>query len=136
MANIGIIYANMKTPSSPHGFTLVELLVTIAIVGIIAVGATSQLSGMNNAASEARNQQNAQLLASVAMAAQAAGLDFIDPDGDLSRTVAAISRGDRVRRGAFAGECFRVPLGALEADAATAFLRIDQEKGMLVYVAE
>lgn len=121
----------MKLSSSSRGFTLVELLITILLVGVLVVGATARLSGMNNAASETRDQQNAQMLASVAISAQAAGLDFVDRDGDVSRTVAAISEGATASRGAFAGEFFGLRLGSDAAERAITFLRI--QDGMLVY---
>lgn len=129
---MGIIDANMKAPASQHGFTLVELLMTILIIGILAVSATAHLSGMSDAAAGTRDQQNAQMLASVAMSAQAAGLDFVDPDGDLGRTVAAISVGGTVRTGAFAGQFFGLRLGTAEGERAMAHLRIDG--GSLVYL--
>lgn len=122
----------MKTPVTQRGFTLVELLITVLVIGVLAVGATAHLSGMSNAAGGTRDQQNAQMLASLAMSAQAAGLDLVDPDGDLGRTVAALSAGDTVKTGAFAGQFFGLRLGTAEAERAMAHLRIDG--GALVYL--
>lgn len=124
----------MKTTSSQRGFTLVELLITILIVGTILVGATARVSGINGAAGETRDQQNAQMLASMAMSAQSAGLDFVDREGDLGRTVAAISEGDTVKRGVFAGQFFGLRLAAAEAQRAQNYLGI--HNGMLVYLGK
>jgi prepilin-type N-terminal cleavage/methylation domain-containing protein len=126
------ICETMKCSSSSRGFTLVELLITVLLVAVLVVGATARLSGMNNAASETRDEQNAQMLASLAISAQAAGLDFVDRDGDVGRTVAAISEGATVTRGAFAGQFFGLQLGSVAAERAMSYLRI--QDGMLVYL--
>lgn len=124
----------MKTFASQDGFTLVELLVTVLVIAVLTMAAMAQFGGINGAASVARDRQNAQMLASVANTAQAAGVDFVDPDGDLDRTVAAIRVGSTAARGAFAGEFFGLVMGSGEAERAKSYLRVGE--GMLVYVAD
>ena len=54
-------------------FSLVELLVVIAVIAVIAAIAIPNIAGINDAATTARNQRNAQLIASTYNNSLAAG---------------------------------------------------------------
>ena len=65
-----------KTRSLKAGFSLVEMLVVIAVIGIIAAIAVPNIGRINDSAKDATYRRNAQKLASVFASAQAAGHDF------------------------------------------------------------
>ncbi len=65
-----------KVTSLKAGFSLVEMLVVIAIIGIIAAIAIPNIGSINSSAKEATAKRNAQSIASVLNAAAAAGVDF------------------------------------------------------------
>jgi type IV pilus assembly protein PilA len=64
---------NVKLTSRKAGFSLVEMLVVIAIIGIIAAIAIPNIGSINKSARYATAQRNAQSVASVMNAAIAAG---------------------------------------------------------------
>jgi len=66
----------MKSPNRSvlaQGFSLVEILVAIAVIAVIAAIAILNSTGGASGANEAKDRQNAQNIAAVAAAARAAG---------------------------------------------------------------
>lgn len=96
-----------KSCPSTHGMSLMELLVTIAILGIIMSITLMSMGGSRQAAEDQKDKRNAQEIASVAAMANAAGASFIVPD-DEQATIANLRDGTAPETGAFRGRIFRI----------------------------
>jgi prepilin-type N-terminal cleavage/methylation domain-containing protein len=117
--------------TSTRGFSLVEMLTTIAVLGVMTAIALMSISQINQNSKETRDRRNAQELAAVCAVAQAAGVEFV-VSGDLPKTIENIVAGGTASEGAFAGKSFGMR-GLQPADQETASKYLELADGNLNY---
>ena len=116
------------------GFGLVELLVTVSIIGVMAAMAVSVWGANHDVYEGVRAKRNAQELASECYTASVAGVHFVVPTS-LEATLEKIMIGAVPTSGAFAGRSFGlVHLSDEDIEEATQYLEI--RDGVLAYNPE
>ena len=124
----------MRRERRHQGFSLVEMLVVVSIIGLIAGIAIPQISSFKTAAEEAKAQRNAQNLAAVSSQAMAAGIDFVGSNS-RAQAISNVITGASPPDGSFAGDYFGVPnLSEAEATIASVYLKV--EASTLQYLPE
>jgi type IV pilus assembly protein PilA len=96
---------NLKK-TAKAGFSLVEMLVVIAVIGVIAAIAIPNIGSINDSARGATAQRNAQSVASVLNAAAAAGYDLGAAAQTGQQLVDLAEGGVQPLDGAFVGKNF------------------------------
>ena len=119
----------------PSGFSLFEMLIVIAILGIMTSLSLAWFGGDGSQVRQARDQRNAQSFCSLCQAAQAAGVVLVTDSSDELEVLRQLVTGVEVQRGPLKGRTFRVPhVEPDELEGAARFLAIEQ--GELVYSSE
>ncbi|MBV6501720.1 MAG: hypothetical protein CJBNEKGG_04238 [Prosthecobacter sp.] len=110
------------TSRRSDGFSLMELLLVIALIGILSNIALFALSGTSSKVDIVKNKRNAQTIASLAAAASAAGASFV-VSGDVRATVTNLQNGTAPTSGAFKGRVFKLqPMTDDQIDGALPYL--------------
>ncbi len=97
------------TTSNHKGFSLVEMLSVIAVIGIISAIAIPQIGRINDSSRDAVDKRNAQQLVSVFEAGSAAGANFYRTDYTLHQTIAQVRHGRLISGGVYDGSFFGLP---------------------------
>ena len=104
--------------TSKKGFSLVELLVVIAVIGVIAAIAIPAMSGVFENSNVAKNKRNAQTIASLYANLRAAGGSVASPSAETIAAALSTSPGLKGSpNGAFATTNFYAALTTTEAAA-------------------
>lgn len=94
--------------SQRGGFSLVELLFVVGLIGVLASIAIGIATGINSAAEDAKNRRNAQFAASVYASAHAAGASFSSEAGDVEGVIRELNEG-KAGQGNLSAAYFRLP---------------------------
>lgn len=110
-ASIRLISPMRTQLTSAHpasrGFSLVEMLTVISVIGIIASIAIPNIGSISDSAKTATRQRNGQCIVSMFSAGQAAGV--IWTGSTRNALVSSVITGQSPTDGAFSGKIFRVP---------------------------
>jgi prepilin-type N-terminal cleavage/methylation domain-containing protein len=118
------------TVRDPQGFSLLELLMTVAIIAVMTALILPSLGGQREAYSNIKTKRNAQQLVAEFAVARAAGIDF-SVAGDLDATLANLQAGAVATTGVFAGRRFGIRgMSVEEIGYSKAFLEV--RSGVLV----
>lgn len=97
-----------KSGRAAPGFGLMELLISIMVIGVVCGFAVMAFGGARSGAVDVRDKRNAQEIAGVASAALAAGANFI-VEGDEKSTINNLREGCSPTHGIFKGRLFKIP---------------------------
>lgn len=123
-------------PTVPQaGFSMVELLTIIAILGLLATIMIPNIAETNESARNTVARRNAQNLASIFSCGQIAGVNW--EASDVATATTNVLAGKAASDGAFAGKVFKAA-GMKPADLAQAqrYLRWDSESSTLTYTQQ
>lgn len=97
-----------SSKASRSGFSFVEMLIVVVVVGIMAAVAIAQLGAQRKVFQDTRNRRNAQELMSMCQSAKAAGIVFAATN-DPVQTARNAAAGATAAKGIFAGKTFKLP---------------------------
>ncbi len=98
----------LRSHSPKQGFSLMEMLIVIAVIGVITMMVVTIFGGATQAADEAKNRRNAQEIASVASAASAAGVAFLVPNNEEA-SILNLRDGMIASDGVFKNRIYKLP---------------------------
>ena len=114
-------------PSKTRGFTLLETLACVLIVGILTSLAIGWYAGHRDVVVKVSRQRNAQEIVNMAVCATVAGCDFVVP-GDKFTTIQNLILGTYGTTGIYKGKLFRLTSLELEQLAdSLPFVKMENE---------
>lgn len=126
--------SDFRPPDRRSGFSLTELLIVVAIIGVTTLITVPLLADLRSRANEAVARQNAQRIVSVSQQLSAVGVAHVLPDslGGVEATVRLLRRGITVTDGSFAGRFFTIgQIADQDIKAAAVYRRIAFEQSEL-----
>jgi prepilin-type N-terminal cleavage/methylation domain-containing protein len=121
-----------KPRAGRAAFTLAELLVTVAMLGVVTAVAIPTMSHTYGSTEAARNKRNAQSAVMVYTSAVAAGATFSSPPGDITGVLTELDAGKN-GSGPLSNCSFRLPgLGSVETTAMLDYLEYTPAEGGLL----
>lgn len=110
--------------SRQQGISLFELLMCVAIIGIMCSMALPMFGAQQDVFAAMKDKRNAQELVSECAVAKAAGINFVVP-GNLDATLTNLQAGAKANSGAFKGREFGMKgLSAEEVALSKAYLKL------------
>ena len=120
--DISKLEPTIKPRHCDRGFSLVEILVILSVVGILAAIALPALAEILDNTASSKNKRNAQSIATLHAGARASGATFAS--STKSGIVSELLQG-KPGLGGLSGTIFRIPLTQAEAGRALAWLTYD-----------
>ncbi|WP_345735443.1 type II secretion system protein [Prosthecobacter algae] len=107
------------------GFSLIEMLMTLSILGIMTSLALAWFGGDVGAVRQARDQRNAQTLCTLCQSVEAAGINLAAEESTALDVLRRLVEGVTIQKGALKGRTFQLPgLGKEELEAASRYITI------------
>lgn len=104
------------------GFSLIELMIVIMIIGLIAAIALPNLGFISGEANRVKDKRNAQSIILAYTTGAAAGVKW--PQGDVATQVAAVTQGRKPPGGPFASVMFRSEVPADNAASSCVYIGV------------
>lgn len=106
-----MLTVNNSSSTRKSGMSLVEVLVTIVVLGVIVAIAIPSVSRIRDSAKVAAAMKNAKTIAQMSGALAALGVAHVIPDsmGGAEATARLLREGVTIAEGAMAGEVFVIP---------------------------
>lgn len=107
---------------SQSGFSLIELMVVILIIGLIASIVLPNLGFITGEADKVKDKRNAQTIMLAYTTGIAAGVEW--PEGDVATQVAAVIEGRKPASGSLASMMFQASLAADKVSGTYAYIGV------------
>jgi len=117
--------------TSRRGFTLVETLFAVAIIGVLAAIGITTMVGLVRSAGNSKDRRNAQSVSALYSSARAAGATFSSSSADKVGVVNELIEG-KAGKGVLSTVRFQLPgVSATEVNSLVRYLEFDNNVGLL-----